>query len=342
MATALVLIGVVGVVIGYAVVRTVSERRAQERAGAALDVLARVRRYRVDMSSEQLLHDHPEQGHQQDSEGGADGFHVRVLGTSGSDDPSATPRPVPVNAIPAKTRLWATSRAAISPRAGDNADRADPEPDNPSVPVEQRDADNGCEQPPLLQLGSFGDGDAVDPGELKPPPTPARPDTGHRSRPVGLTRRAILAAAACLVIVTIAASAFDFGDRAGREAPTTATNPRTTTETAAPTTTEPSGPPPAPVLVRSDVDGAEYRLTGGFGVEIHATDTLYVRVDDADGTTLFEAILEPGQEHPVLSTGPIRVRVGNASNAQILINATPIPLPATSSPYNIDLHTQRS
>lgn len=75
-----------------------------------------------------------------------------------------------------------------------------------------------------------------------------------------------------------------------------------------------------------------------FAVLLQATDApcwLQVRAGQG-GPVLFEGTLQPGENHPVDSSGPLWVRVGNLGHATVLVEGTALALPNKPSfPYNL-------
>lgn len=105
-----------------------------------------------------------------------------------------------------------------------------------------------------------------------------------------------------------------------------------------PVTVQPA--PTVPRLSAASVGStsATYSVTGGrINLSVSAVSACWIDVrTTAGGPSLFAGVIPPGTQRSFVQSGSLWLRVGYPAGLRLSADGSPVPLPATSNPYNLD------
>jgi hypothetical protein len=94
---------------------------------------------------------------------------------------------------------------------------------------------------------------------------------------------------------------------------------------------------PAPRLARVATGHVAVVVGPRVSLEVLVRDRCWLRVRSADGTTLFEGMLEPGQRKMLEAVAPVAARFGNPAGVDVRVNGAALRLSAgPSQPLDAD------
>ena len=193
--------------------------------------------------------------------------------------------------------------------------------------------------------------DAAPPSAPIAPPGSGRRDKAmvsinHRPRRLAAPAMAVAAVSALIVVLLVTGSHsvtpphhHKTGSAKPRPNSSAPKLPPRHTATTTPTTQPPAVSSPQQSTARNatyDVPSSDFTL------ELSATSgACWVDVTNStSGTTYFEGVLEPGQQHPLDATGPLTVVVGAPTVFAASVNGTAVALPlGTQTPFTMNFVT---
>jgi hypothetical protein len=167
-----------------------------------------------------------------------------------------------------------------------------------------------------------------------PAPAPVVPAVRPRTRPRPVVTAA---AAACVVLVALVAGAVVAGRDGGE--PDASRTPVTAPPAHTPPTTAAAPAPVAPAmqLVTSAGGNGTVTVAVPFTLTLATTDDRsWVRVEDANGETVFEGILEAGATREISAVGPLVVRIGNTPALRLTVNGAALSLAGVAQTANVE------
>jgi hypothetical protein len=173
-------------------------------------------------------------------------------------------------------------------------------------------------------------------GPLRVGPQDMGPRRSRSWRHGGLAVAAGLIGVAGLLMVTLVS-----GDRSDPQdgsttAPTTPQPPPASAPTTAPVPTTATVSVAEPVAF--DAGQAVYPADSSVSLLIVARGPCWVGVQDADGTDGVQVTLEAGDQQVIEGDTPLRVRLGNPTVVEVVIDGTPARVPATEGqPFDLVL-----